>query len=250
MALAFVHFSIVVKRESVVRVIRNGSFDDTHLLAVANNLVDGDFGDDYLIGIESMNGNLSDDFLMLQRLGLHWNDGKDCMDFFIPSEGAATATWLKYERVKHAGIYYSVYAHSEDHCKEIASANGLLNSSSVGSGVLLDRRHWGTVARDELNRLYRPSLVELLYEASCNGRVCPKPMLWNELHEIAVEADINDSTPPSMPLILGGWFHSENFEKSERLRELLHWACQNNVSDVVWAYLRCLDEGDWHHSYD
>ena len=105
MALAFVHFSIVVKRESVVRVIRNGSFDDTHLLTVANNLVEGDFGDDYLIGIESMNGDLSDEFLMLQRLGLRWSDGKDCMDFFIPSEGAATATWLKYERVKHADIH-------------------------------------------------------------------------------------------------------------------------------------------------
>lgn len=250
MALAFVHFSIVVKRESVVRVIRDELIDDTQLLAVANNLVDSDFGDDYLIGIESMNGNLSDDFLMLQRLGLHWNDGKGCMDFFIPSEGAATATWLKYERVKHAGIYYSVYAHSDDHSNEIVSYFDLLNSSSVGSSVLLDRRHWGTVARDELNRLYRPSFVEMLNEASCKGRVCPKPMLWNELHEIAVEADINDSTPPSLPLILGGWFHSENFEKSERLRELLHWACQNNVSDVVWAYLRCLDEGDWHHSHE
>lgn len=250
MALAFVHFSIVLKRESVVRVIRNGSFDDTHLLSVANNLVDGDFGDDYLIGIESMNGDLSGEFLMLQRLGLQWHDGKDCMDFFIPSDGATTATWLKYERVKHAGIYYSVYAHSDDVSKEIVSYDGLLNSSSVGSGVLLDRRHWGTVARDELNRLYRPSLLELLSEATCNGRVCPKPMLWNELHEIAVEADINDSTPPRLPLILGGWFYSENSDKSKRLIELLHWTYQNNVNDVVWAYLKSLSEDDWHHSND
>jgi hypothetical protein len=248
MALAFSHCSIVVKRESVARVIGNKLIDDENLLAVANNLVDGDFGDDYLIGIESMNGNLSDEFQMLQRLGLHWNDGKDCMDFFIPSDGAATATWLKYERVKHAGIYYSVYAHSEDASKEIVSYDGLLNSSSVSSSVLLDRRHWGTVARDELNRLYRPSLLELLNEATCNGRVCPIPKLWNELHEIAVEADINDSTPPPLPLILGGWFYSENSEKSKRLMELLHWTCQNNVGDVVWAYLKCLDEGDWHHS--
>jgi hypothetical protein len=250
MALAFSHCSIVVKRESVVRNIRRGISDDTHWLAAANNLVDSNFGDDYLIGIESWNGDLSSEFLTLQMLGLHWNDGRECVDFFIPSEGTATATWLKYERIKHAGIYYSVYAHSKDYSKKIVSDNGLLNSASVSSGVLLDRRHWGTVARDESNRLYRPSLLELLNEATCNGRVCPKPMLWNELHEIAVEADINDSPPPPLPLILGGWFCSENSDKSKRLMELLYWTCENNVRDVVWAYLISLNESEWHHIDD
>jgi hypothetical protein len=247
MALAFSHFGIVVKRESMVRNICNSSVDDTHFSAVANNLLDGDFGDDYLIGIESMNGDLTDEFLMLQRLGLHWNDGKDCIDFFIPSEGSATATWLKYERIKHGDVYYSVYAHSKDFGNEIFSYDGLLNSSRVGSGVSLDRRHWGTVARDESNSLYRPSLIELLNEITCNDRVCPIPKLWNELHEIAVEADINDSLPPPLPLILGGWYESENSEKSNRLTELIQWAYENNVGDVVWAYLRSLKENEWHH---
>ena len=250
MALAFSHFGIVVKRESIVRNICNGSVDDAHSLAVANNLVDGNFGDDYLIGIESMNGDLTDEFLMLQRLGLHWNDGKDCIDFFIPSEGVATATWLKYERITNGNAYYPVYAHLNDCSNEIFSYDGLLNFSHPSSGVLLNRRHWGGAARDQFNRLYLPSLVELLNEVSCNGRVCPKPMLWNELHEIALEADINDSTPPRLPLILGGWWESENSDKSARLIELIEWAYDRNASDVVWAYLKSLNENEWHHISD
>ena len=72
-------------------------------------------------------------------------------------------------------------------------------------------------------------------------------MLWNELHEIALEADIDDSTPPRLPLILGGWWESENSDKSARLIELIEWAYDRNASNVVWAYLKSLNENEWHH---
>jgi hypothetical protein len=70
------------------------------------------------------------------------------------------------------------------------------------------------------------------------------------LYEIANEADINNSTQSSLPLILGGWWESENSDKSERLIELINWAFEKNVSDIVWAYLKSLNEKEWHHNYD
>jgi hypothetical protein len=38
-------------------------------------------------------------------------------------------------------------------------------------------------------------------------------------------------------------------KKIARLNELVEWAFEKNVSDVVWAYIKSLSENEWHH-YD
>ena len=250
MSLAFSYFSVIIKRKSLVDKFYNNSIEDKHVLEIAKNLIDSNFSDDYLIGIERLSENLDDEFILLMKLGLKWNDGVNCIDFFIPSKGTTTATWLNFERIKINNRYYSVYSHLDERGGNIISFDEKFDICTSNKSVVLDRRNWATVARDELNRLYSPSLAELLNEISFNDRVCPKPILWNELHKIAIEADINNSTPPPLPLILGGWWETENSDKSERLIELIDWAFEKNVSDIVWAYLKSLSENEWHHNYD
>jgi len=250
MSLAFSHYSVIIKRKSLVEKVINNHIADKHVLGIANYLIGSNLSDEHLVGIESLTENLEDEFSILMKLGLKWNNGVNCIDFFIPSKGTSTATWLNFERVKLNNIYYSVYSHVDERGANIISFDQEFDVCMSDKSVVLDRRNWATVARDELNRLYNPSLVELKNEILCNGRVCPNPILWNELHEIAIEADINNSTPPPLPLILGGWWESENSDKSERLIELINWAFEKNVSDIVWAYLKSLNEKEWHHNYD
>jgi len=248
MPLAFSHYSVVLKRKSIVDKVLNNQSIDKHLLKISKNLIESNFSDDYLIGIESLNENLNDELALLKKLGLNWNDGFDCLDFFIPSLGTATATWLNFERLRINNVYYSVYSHIDDLKDDITSFDSSLTIERKKNLILLNRRNWALIAKDELNRLYSPSLAELKNEISCNNRVCPIPKLWNELHEIAIAGDINESPPPPLPLILGGWWESIDSEKSARLYELIKWAFDNNASDVVWAYLKLLSENDWHHS--
>jgi len=203
MALAFSHFSVIIKRKSLAENFFNIPTEDRNALGIANNLFSSNFSDAYLVGIESLTENLDDEFYYLEKLGLKWNDGENCLDFFIPSKGTTTATWLNFERIRIKNVYYSIYSHIDDLSKEIVSYNGTINFKQQNL-IQLNRRNWALVARDELNRLYSPSLAEFKNEISCNKRVCPIPKLWIELHEIAIEADINNSIPPPLPLILGG----------------------------------------------
>jgi hypothetical protein len=250
MTLAFSNFSVIIKRKSLVDNFFNNSNGYEGILEMANNLISSNFSDNYLIGIESLSENLYDEFYVLEKLGLNWHDGENCLDFFIPSKGSTTATWLNFERIRINNFYYSSYSHIDDLSDDIIFYDGALNFKRQKNLIQLNRRNWALVARDELNRLYTPSLDEFKNEISCNKRVCPIPKLWNELYEIANEADINNSTQPPLPLILGSWWESENSERSVRLNELVDWAFQNNVSDVVWAYVKSLKENEWHHTND
>ena len=84
-------------------------------------------------------------------------------------------------------------------------------------------------------------------EVTKNNRVCPNPILWNDLHTLALESDFNSHTPPSLPLVLGAWWDTSDVDKTERLKELIDWCYHTSVSDIAWTFVKSLDEEDWHH---
>jgi hypothetical protein len=55
---------------------------------------------------------------------------------------------------------------------------------------------------------------------------------------------------PHPPLILGAWHYASDVEKSDRLLEQIEWADQHAKLSEVEAFLRNLQEKDWHHTGD
>jgi hypothetical protein len=67
-------------------------------------------------------------------------------------------------------------------------------------------------------------------------RVCPNPGLWNEvygrLNQYARTHRCSPSFPP-VPLILGGWWATNDFEKIIRWEETVAWATSKGCADLV-----------------
>lgn len=244
MPIAFSTYSIIVKRSAL-----QNAFDTNHdeISKTANSLLQSKLIDEYLVGIESTSEDLEFEKVILNSMGLIWNDGIDCIDYYIPSEGTFTATWLRYERLKYQDCYFSCYQHIDDCSNAIIAYDAEITDKFSRTAIALTRSNWALIARDELNRLVYPSMNRMLEEISRNDRVCPNPIFWNELHELVIKAAINENAHPPLPLILGGWWHSSNESKAHRLVELLTWADVHKVSNVAWAYINALNEDEWHH---
>jgi hypothetical protein len=84
-----------------------------------------------------------------------------------------------------------------------------------------------------------------------NQRVCPQPLSWNALWELLPDRRQRGAgwTPP-LPLILGAWHFTSDFEKRNRLVEHIEWADQHGNLSEIAAYLRKLPEEEWHHAGD
>ena len=69
-------------------------------------------------------------------------------------------------------------------------------------------------------------------------RVCPKPPLWasvyQQLQKHAASRVCLSAAPP-MPLILGGWIHSNDVQKQDRWAETVAWADANGAGRHVAA---------------
>jgi hypothetical protein len=245
MPITYSHFSIIIKKQSILDIINTNEVSKK--IEVAKNILINTFGDDNLIVIESMNSNLDDEKKLLNEMELIWNDGCECTDYYIPNEGVFTASWLEYARVKKGKSYHSTYRKVGDLSDVIYGYCGDLENKFPTQRRTLSRRNWGSIAREEGNSLYAPSWNALEQEARTNERVCPIPYCWNELHDIAIEADFNNSEHPKLPLILERWWDSSDDDKTSRFTELLLWAHKNQVSDVLWAYMTSLSEDEWHH---
>jgi type I restriction enzyme M protein len=110
----------------------------------------------------------------------------------------------------------------------------------------IDGREGEGVDATETNRL-----TELLEFVTRDGRVCPQPSKWNALWKRLPDRRRRDgSWEPAVPLILGGWWASNDDEKRHRLREHILWADEYGVLAEVDKFLRSLPERYWYHGDD
>jgi hypothetical protein len=75
------------------------------------------------------------------------------------------------------------------------------------------------------------------------GRVCPYPIYWNDLYELIVG---RMKTDLPVPLILAGWWMSDDEEKLSRVQLHLEYAAKNGTLDKVDRYLRGLKDNQWY----
>ena len=81
-------------------------------------------------------------------------------------------------------------------------------------------------------------------------RMCPQPMKWHQLWELLPNRrQVGIGWEPPLPLILAGWGLSDQ-SKTQRLAEHIEWAEKHGALETVSAFLRNLQEEDWHHIGD
>jgi hypothetical protein len=79
-------------------------------------------------------------------------------------------------------------------------------------------------------------------------RVCPQPQRWNDLYQMLPGAHrVGLGWVPPLPLILGAWWHTNDQQKADRLREHIEYASDHGSLEPIEAYLEQLGESDWHH---
>ncbi len=250
MALAFSFPAIIIKRDSLLRHLESNT-NEKDFLDFTNHLLTSNLKDDYLLGIESMSNSFDIELKLLLEMGMLWNDGTKAIDFYITNKGSYSADWLSYARIIDTSgkskKYISAYKHSSDSDNRIHMFDENLTTQFPINSIKLDARNWGRIAKEEGNLLHKPSINEFMTEVTKNNRVCPNPILWNDLHTLATESDFNNHIAPSLPLILGAWWDTSNVDKAERLKELVDWCYATEVYDIAWTFVKSLDESEWHH---
>ena len=83
---------------------------------------------------------------------------------------------------------------------------------------------------------------ELISYVQSNDRVCPVPMVWQELYEILS----NTKKKPPPPLILGAWWHSTDNEKAQRLIAHIKHADENGAFKEIASFILSIPDSDWH----
>jgi len=89
---------------------------------------------------------------------------------------------------------------------------------------------------------------ELIEYCKSENRVCPRPMLWNDLYNILLKYHKDDKPP--IPLILAAWWEAPNLFKQLRLVDQIDWANSNNCFNEVENFILNLLETNWHHFND
>ena len=91
-------------------------------------------------------------------------------------------------------------------------------------------------------------LEESLAFSQAERRVCPQPQRWNELWELLPERKrVGAGWEPSLPLILGAWWHTSDVEKRERFLSHIRWASEHGELSKVAAFIKSLGPEQWHH---
>jgi len=92
------------------------------------------------------------------------------------------------------------------------------------------------------NKLTQETFESLWDFCVSNNRVCPMPMMWNDLFNLLKNKENLD-----LPLILNGWEMSSPLEKNLRFKDHIKSAADSNQLDEIGASLRLLKEEDWAH---
>lgn len=97
----------------------------------------------------------------------------------------------------------------------------------------------------------KEQLTELITFCGGYDRVCPMPDRWDELWEMLPnKARVGGGWEPPLPLILGAWSFSSNYEKIIRFNEHLNYSFESGCLDTVSKFLHSLNEEEWHHLSD
>jgi hypothetical protein len=88
------------------------------------------------------------------------------------------------------------------------------------------------------------SLLAFIQE---NGRVCPRPIDWQDFWEsLPAKQQTNEGWEPPLPIVLDEWWGSTDEQKAERFREHVTWAAQHHALDAADTFLRALPDLSWH----
>lgn len=87
--------------------------------------------------------------------------------------------------------------------------------------------------------------MKKINEILCNSRVCPKPMIWNDVWKLIDNATTENI---SKPMILAAWNFSSDIEKHTRFKYHLTKAVELNLLVEVMNIIG-EKESNWHH-YD
>lgn len=86
----------------------------------------------------------------------------------------------------------------------------------------------------------------LLAFVQLEDRVCPNPQEWMAMYDLLPPRVAGDKSHPGIPLILGGWWDSNDAAKRRRLAAQIRYAHVNGVFEAVDKYLRSLPESAWY----
>jgi hypothetical protein len=91
------------------------------------------------------------------------------------------------------------------------------------------------------------TLADLMTEASKGGRVCPQPMIWNQLWELLPDRRrVGAGWEPPPPLILAAWWEASDSDKRGRFQFHLRWAYEQGAIEPVAALISRMKPEDWH----
>jgi hypothetical protein len=91
------------------------------------------------------------------------------------------------------------------------------------------------------------TLDDVMTEASRHGRVCPQPMIWNQLWELlANPRRVGAGWEPLLPLILAAWWEASDSDKRSRFHSHLRWASEHGAIELVAALMSSMKPEDWH----
>jgi hypothetical protein len=87
---------------------------------------------------------------------------------------------------------------------------------------------------------------DLLAYCRANRRVCPMPILWQDLWKLLPgRRRVDGGWSPPLPLVLAAWETTTDEQKRERLATHLEWARDHRVLPRVAALILSLKDEDW-----
>jgi hypothetical protein len=91
------------------------------------------------------------------------------------------------------------------------------------------------------------TLEDLRAEASKDRRVCPQPMIWNQLWELLPDRRrVGAGWEPPLPLILAAWWEASDSDKRSRFQSHLRWASELGAIEPVATLMSRMKPEDWH----